>query len=517
VSIAPPSCRRFSLNSSFTYARALAVALLLAQVSLAQNSAKIALDTNETLFTVLTGLNTCGYDEDLAISDPLRSEIRAEVAQKLEADQNAKETAQAFCQYYQAHRKPEDSKTQAEYVSLALFLGPPPTFAPKVKEADLPPDVRPLIGIVPLLQPFYENVQVHELWLKHHDAYASLTDRYHAPVAKMLFDTEIYLKLPSAGFLGRGFTVFVDPMGAPSQTNARVYSTDYFVVLSPGKSAALKMDQIRHAYLHYLLDPLSLKYPVTMKRLEPLLASVKAAPMEESFKTDSSLLVTECLIRAVEARTANTPEAQREKVVQNSVEQGFMLTRYFYEALQRFEKDTAGLRNAYVDMVGNIDVGREQKRAAQVQFATVADPELLSPGRAADSKLLVDAEQKLAAGDVSSAQTLAQKALDEKSEDSGRALFILAEAATANRDIQNATQYFQRALEVASEPKVVAWSHIYLGRIFDLQENRESALEQYRAALIASAALPEAKAAAERGLAAPYEPPGDARKQDEDQ
>jgi hypothetical protein len=29
--------------------------------------------------------------------------------------------------------------------------------------------------------------------------------------------------------------------------------------------------------------------------------------------------------------------------------------------------------------------------------------------------------------------------------------------------------------------------------------------------------LPEAKAAAERGLAAPYEPPGGARKQDEDQ
>ncbi|HMH01281.1 MAG TPA: hypothetical protein VK555_07690, partial [Terriglobales bacterium] len=67
--------------------------------------------------------------------------------------------------------------------------------------------------------------------------------------------------------------------------------------------------------------------------------------------------------------------------------------------------------------------------------------------------------------------------------------------------------YFQRALEVAREPKVVAWSHIYLGRIFDLQENRAAAVDQYRAALNAGASLPEAKEAAERGLQQPYEPP----------
>jgi tetratricopeptide (TPR) repeat protein len=106
-----------------------------------------------------------------------------------------------------------------------------------------------------------------------------------------------------------------------------------------------------------------------------------------------------------------------------------------------------------------------------------------------------------------SAQKLAQQALDEKSEDQGRALFILAQVATMNRDIQGARNYFQRALEVAQEPKVVAWSHIYLGRIFDLQEDREAALGHYRAALNAGAALPEAKAAAERGIQQAYEPP----------
>ena len=348
------------------------------------------------------------------------------------------------------------------------------------------------------------------IWQRHREAYAALTERYHEPLSKMLFDTEIYLKLPSAGYLGHGFTVYLDPMGDPGETNARNYGTDYYVVISPGAGSALKMAQIRHTYLHYLLDPMALKYPTAMARLKPLLDSVKNAPMDEGFKTDASLLATECLIRAVEARTVGSkkaPEAEREVAVGESVRQGFILTSYFYDALVKFEKAPEGLRNAYGDMVTNIDVRKEQKIAAQVQFAKKADPELLHLSRPVSGKLLVTAEQRLSAGDPAAAQKLAQEALDEHSEDAGRALFILAQAAIMSRDMQGARNYFEKALGVAQEPKVVAWSHIYLGRILDLQENREAALGHYRAALTASASLPEAKAAAQRGLDQPYAPP----------
>jgi tetratricopeptide (TPR) repeat protein len=279
------------------------------------------------------------------------------------------------------------------------------------------------------------------------------------------------------------------------------------------------MEQIRHTYLHYLLDPLALKYPTTLKRLEPLLDAVKTAPMDEGFKNDAALLVTECLIRAIEARTGpsgKTLQSAGDQLVQGSMEQGFILTGYFYDALIRFEKDPAGLRNAYGDMLTAIDVGKEEKQAAQIQFASRADTELLRLSRPLEGKLLVTAEQRLSAGDAETAQKLAQEALDEKSEDSGRALFILAQVATMNRDIEGARTYFQRALDVAQEPKVVAWSHIYLGRIFDLQENRAAALDHYRAALGAGASLPEAKAAAERGLQQPYEPPSHAQSGEQD-
>jgi tetratricopeptide (TPR) repeat protein len=119
----------------------------------------------------------------------------------------------------------------------------------------------------------------------------------------------------------------------------------------------------------------------------------------------------------------------------------------------------------------------------------------------------VQAEQSLATGDRGTAQKLAQQVLDTKGEDPGRALFILAQVAAADSNLEGARNYFERALEVAHEPKVVAWSHIYLGRIFDIREERDAALIHYRAALNSAGALPGVKDAAEHGLQQPYEPP----------
>ena len=110
-------------------------------------------------------------------------------------------------------------------------------------------------------------------------------------------------------------------------------------------------------------------------------------------------------------------------------------------------------------------------------------------------------------GDKEGAQKLAQQALDEKSGDSGRALFILAQVAAASSNMDGARTYFEQALQVAQEPRVVAWSHIYLGRIFDIKEERDEAVVHYRAALTSGASLPGVKDAAERGLQQAYEPP----------
>jgi hypothetical protein len=488
---------------------------LLAPLCAADNPTPITLDTNETLFAVLTAMNACGYDVDLEGSDPQRVAVRDEVQKNLrESSEDALNTLTAMCDWYVAHRGIDPRHDLSQYVSLALYLQGPPHFLPRVKEDDMPPDAAQLSGFGALLEKFYDKANLHSIWERHRAYYAAMINRYHEPLAKMVFDTDIYLKLQSGGYLGRTFTILLDFMGDPNEANARNYGTDYYVVVfpSPDPNARypLKMEQIRHTYLHYLLDPLAEKHFTAIKRLDPLLQSVKRAPLEESFRTDITLLVTECLVRAIEIRTMGTKqtaEAMRLQAVDDAVKQGYILTRYFYNALLAFEKDPAGLRAAYLDIVEGIDVRQQQKAASEVQFADVTTPELVQLSRLEDRRMLVTAEKRLAAGDPKGAQDLAQQALDKKIGDEGRALFILAQVAVANKNREGALDNFQKAILATKDPKVVAWSHVYRGRILDMKEDREGAMSEYRAALTTGAGLPEVKAAAERGLQQAYEPP----------
>jgi hypothetical protein len=483
----------------------------------AQDSVK--LDNSETLFTVLAAINTCGYDAEIQTSDVLRQTIRREVGQNLEGSEQAKAAADSLCAFFHDHQQSSDARTLSSYLSLALYLNPPPTLTPKIKESDLPPDASGVLGLVPLLAKFYTEAGIHGVWEKHAVAYAGFNGRYREPLSKMIADTELYLRLPSANYEGRGFTVYLDPLGAPSETNARNYGSEYYVVIAPTAGTDLKMDLIRHAYLHFLLDPMVGKFSVNLRVLDPLVDALRLSPMDESFKEDPSLLVTECLIRAVEARTMagrKAPQSEQDRSVEESVAQGFVLTRYFYERLLQFEKDSIGFRAALPAMIGGIDVRAEQKRASQIQFAPTAEPELLHLARPKEGKLLVTAEQRLSAGDSDTAGKLAKQALAEKNEDPGRALFILAQISLRGK-IDVAQDYFEQALKATSEPKVVAWSHIYLGRILDLQDDEEggakraAAIDHYKAAVGVSASLPEAKAAAEQGLQKPYTAPNRAQ------
>ena len=485
-----------------------------APLCVADNQNPISLDTSETMFAVLAAMNTCGYDVDLNISDPQRLNIRAEVQKNLQSSDDAQETMSTMCEWYQAHREQDAAHDLSQYVSLALYLEGPPHFLPRVKEDDLPPDAVPIAAFGAQLERFYDKAGLHAIWERHRANYAALVDRYHVPMAKMVFDTDIYLKLQSGGYLGHTFTILLDFMGDPNQANARNYGADYYVVVFPSPDPAarspLKMEEIRHTYLHYLLDPLAEKHFSAIKRLEPLLQSVKRAPLEESFKNDISLLVTECMVRAVEIRTMGTKqtaEGMRAQAVDDAMKRGYILTRYFYNYLVAFEKDPAGLRTTYFDMLEAIDIKQEQKAAAEVQYADVTAPELVQLSRMEDRRILVTAEKRLEAGDPKGAQELAQQAIDRRIGDQGRALFILAQVAVANKNREGALENFNKAIQATKDPKVLGWSHVYLGRILDMKEDRDGAMDEYRAALTAGAELPEIKAAAERGLQQAYEPP----------
>jgi tetratricopeptide (TPR) repeat protein len=455
---------------------------------------------------VVAAINVCGYDQDLQASLPLRQQVDTELAEAGTSPEVAA-AAREMCLFYRDHLQSAAAHDLAQYVSLALNLGPPPEFAPVEKESDMPPDSTYVLGFVPLLKKYYATVGLHAIWMKHQQQYLDLITQYHEPVARMITSADNYLRMPT-GAQGRSFTVYFEPMSAPSQVNSRNYRQDYYYVVVSPAGNNIHIDSIRHTYLLYELDPLIARKATALLRLKPILASVQKAPMAEEYKRDTGLLVVECLIRAIEARTADPKMAEkdREAVVQKDESEGFVLTGYFYQQLHDFEKANAGLQYVFSEWLHNIDVDREKKRASQIAFAPQPGPEVIPAAKPASHQKLILAENALASGNAEQASTLAQQALQEN-EDASQAYFILARAAIINSDMQGAQENFQKALQSAKDPRIAAWSHVYLGRIYDLQQERETALAQYTAALSIGDGPTEARKAAERGLKEPYQPP----------
>lgn len=479
-----------------------------------EQPSKVTLDYNETLFSVFTALNACGYDTDLDDSAPVRTEVRNEVSRRISASEKALAAEREVCNFYHDHQQPDAARNIAQYVSLALNLDDPPKFQTKLKEADMPPDASYVLGFVPLLTKFYEAADLNSIWLKHQRDYAAIIAQLQEPVANTLLATEVYLKIPLSGYLGRQFVIYVEPMASPSEVNARNYGADYFMVVSP-EHGRINLAQVRHTYLHFILDPMALKRATALKYISKLLKDVQTAPMDDSYKTDISLLLTESLIRAIEAHMipGKTAEPEREKLVDESMKSGFILTRYFYDRLTQFSKDATGLTEAYPEWLFDIDVNKEHKRATDIVFAEKAAPEVLSTTTSQRKDPLDLAERKLGEGDVAGAQRLAQAVLDQKGPNPDRALFILGQVASLNRDVDGAVNYFEQTIKTSKTPRLVAWSHIYLGRIYDMQDERDTAVQQYEAAL--QAGDESTKAAAERGLKQPFHAPKQGTKQEQ--
>ena len=175
----------------------------------------------------------------------------------------------------------------------------------------------------------------------------------------MITATDNYLRMPLAGYAGRSFTVYLEPMSAPGQVNSRNYLQDYYYLVISPSGDNIHMEALRHTYLHFVLDPLIAKRATALERLKPVLAAVQKAPMAADYKVDPGLLVVECLIRAIEARApldSKLPEKERQAMLQRDEAEGFIFTQYFYDQLKDFEKENTGLQDAFPDWLHNIDV-----------------------------------------------------------------------------------------------------------------------------------------------------------------
>src|SRR5438045_6621060 len=85
------------------------------------NDSKTTFDSSETLFSIFSALNACGYDADLASSQPVRQQVRVALAHAAVSSEDARSTQTRLCAFYREHQQPEPGRTLAQYVSLGLY------------------------------------------------------------------------------------------------------------------------------------------------------------------------------------------------------------------------------------------------------------------------------------------------------------------------------------------------------------------------------------------------------------
>ncbi len=209
------------------------------------------------------------------------------------------------------------------------------------------------------------------------------------------------------------------------------------------------------------------------------------------------------------------------------------MVRPLVAGLAKFEKAEPSMSLYFPDLINSIDVPAEQKRLANFVFKSDAElaaasgaakPAAMAEPTSEMDRWLADGDRQIATQNATRRRRRLKKIL-EKYPGEPRAYYGLAIASLMNGDSEHAEQLFQKLVETAAvpagatqqgnavnppSPSVLAWSHVYLGRMHDVADERDQAVVEYRAALQVPGAPEAALVAAQRGVDKQYAPAGNA-------
>jgi Tfp pilus assembly protein PilF len=191
-------------------------------------------------------------------------------------------------------------------------------------------------------------------------------------------------------------------------------------------------------------------------------------------------------------------------------------------ALAGFEESEPSMKRYFPDLIRGIDEKVEAKRVAAIQFApadTAQSDDAVAEAVARRKKALpttvpndveaiaalTEGERQIAAKNSRAAEASFKKVLI-KYPDQPRAWFGLGVVAYMDHDAARAKEVFGRLTNgehaANGDPQVLAWSHVYLARIYDYEGNSSVAKTEYESALAVQGGPEEARQAAQKELAA---------------
>jgi tetratricopeptide (TPR) repeat protein len=407
----------------------------------------------------------------------------------------------------------------SRFVWFGLVSGAAPKFQPILKRDELPPEVLDLEGFSEILSNYYTEQDIHSLWVGVQPLYEKEIERLHDPVSQILFVASSYTRQVIDPAKPRTFTIVVEPL-VGRITNVRNFGDHYVIVLSGNEE--IPTDVVRHAYLHFLLDALPLEYSHIVILKRPVYeVAAKAPRLAEDLKDDFFSWFAECTVRAVEIKLRKLSPGERDAALQKNDVDGYVLVRPIFDGLTAFEQGEPNLPDYFPDLVRSIDLKAEVARDSAIPFAPeqtaeqgkelnneassrkrVKTPTTL-PDDTTAIAALTEGEKQIAAKNPRAAETSFLSVLS-KYPDQPRAWYGIGMVAVLDHDAEKAKEVFGRlttgAHAASQDPLVMAWSHIYLARIFEDEGQLERAKTEYQAVLGVQGAPPQAQQAAQKGL-----------------
>ncbi len=474
------------------------------------------MDGSEAMFTTMCALLAAGFESN--ISSDNWTAFRAQMRERLRQQQGP--AAEAMREFYRQHELRDPGATLSRYLWFGLVSGPAPSFQAVLRRDELPPEIIALEGFSEILSSYYQEKKIGQLWRQVQPIYNREVERLHDPVSQIVFVTSGYLREILDPSAPRSFAIVVEPL-VGRITNVRNFGDHYALVLSGGEE--IPTDVIRHAFLHFLLDPLPLMYPHVTAVKRPLFEKAAAAPrLAPELKDDYASYFAECTVRAVELKLKRISPGEREAAMSRDDEDGYVLVKPLFGALPKFENSEPSMKLFFPDLVRAIDAGAEAKRLVSVKFAPAemansedeaANEEVARRRSAAPTTVpndaeiiaaLTEGERRIAEKNPRAAEASFQRVLT-KYPDQARAWYGIGLVALLDHDAARAKQVFGRLTTgeyaATQDPMVLAWSHVYLARIYDDEGNPQVVRAEYESALAVEGAPEQAKQAAQKGLA----------------
>ena len=378
---------------------------------------------DQRLILVMAALEAAGLDLVPPGRQPstFRVKLRKDLAT---LDSDLRDRMRTFYERNKLAAPATPADQAARYVSLALSLGPAPTFEAPARSEDLPAGLLEVLDFAPLVHEFYRRSGIDERMVEYVRAYQAEGDRLRVPTTEMVralltylhtrpltFSTErVEVKNPKKGSKDKAYTfrqkdrrflIVPDLLAPRGAINFRIIGDDYYAVVPEGTDPA--SSELRRAYLQYVIDALVLRFnkDIAARREQVKLLLNERQKAGAQISPDVFLSVSRSLVTAADARFDETrrleaisrearariaaaktdadkatigKSAQAEmKAIQDETvarlaeeyEKGAVLSFYFADQLKGIEDAGFDLANFFPDMIASFDPAREARRPSE--------------------------------------------------------------------------------------------------------------------------------------------------------